>query len=102
MKRAALLAIIMLPTIAAAQYRALETDDDLRRRRQADRYEQDRDRGYRGEPLGGYRRSDELGPRGSDSIIEPIRRRDQVDEQRTPDRLRGGGYLEPVVPRRRD
>lgn len=101
MKRGVLLIIAVLPAAAAAQYRPLETVDEQRQRRQADRYEQLRDRGYRGEALGGRRPTHEIGPRESESAFESARRRDRAEDLRSPLSPSGGGYLEPVVPKRR-
>lgn len=99
MKLLALLALVV-PLTAAAQYRPLETSEEARQRREAERYEVRRDRGG-SEPLGGYR--ERLGdPGGADTFR--TRPREQDDERQRDRGEQFGsdrGYIDPVTRPRR-
>ena len=97
--------LALLSFTAAGQYRPLETRDESRQRHNAERYETYRDRGNQA-PLGGYReRLGDPAPRDTESpgfnTSPRPTYRDRSDERSTSDSLRGGGFNEPVDPRRR-
>lgn len=86
--------ILLAPTIAAAQYRPLETRDDARRRHEAERYQIDRS-GQ--QPLGGYR--ERLGDPGGAVRDDPYRRPPTRFDEPTRDTglSRDPRSVEPVV-----
>lgn len=96
-------ALLLVPLVAAGQARPLETTEEALKRRDAERLEQFRSSPQRSEPLGGYRTSDEIAPRGTQS--SPTFRPAPREEDRGVDHgerfRRDPTYIQPVTPPRR-